>query len=86
VQYILNLTVAQQLLCKFLCDKLSHGECLHDGALTEPSLFDLLCCKGKHRKQFDHYLYDDVRHYRGGGDVGINLETPEEIPQTFKEF
>jgi hypothetical protein len=49
VQHVLNLAVStQQLLCKLLCDKLSHGERLHDDALTESSLFDLLCCKGKH--------------------------------------
>lgn len=55
-------------------------------ALTESSLFDLLCCQRKHRDYFNHDFDDDIAHHRSGWNRRIYLKTPEEILQAFKEF
>jgi hypothetical protein len=52
LEYRLDLAVAQQLLCEFLCGtlSLSLGPYLCDSALTKPPLPDLFGRHGKHRK------------------------------------
>ena len=54
--------------------------------LTEPPLFDLLRSQGKHRKQFDHYFYDDLRHYLSGWNRRVDLQTLEEVPQALEQL
>ena len=58
---------------------------VYDRALTEPALLDLLGRQGKHRKYFEHYLQDDVRHYGSERDHRIDLQTAEEVRQALKE-
>jgi hypothetical protein len=58
---------------------------VYDSALTEPALLNLLGRQGKHRKYFNHYLHDKIRHYRSGPDHRIDLQTSEEVPQALKE-
>ena len=55
-------------------------------APTEPPLFNLFGREGKHRQQFNHYLYDDICHYRSDRDCRIDLETLEEIGQAVKKI
>jgi hypothetical protein len=55
-------------------------------APTEPPLFDLFGREGKHRQQLNHYLDDDICHYRSGGDCRIDLETLEEIAQALEKI
>jgi hypothetical protein len=54
--------------------------------LTEPPLLNLICRQGKHREQFDHYLDDNIGHYRGGRNRRIDLQALEEIPQAFEQI
>jgi len=54
--------------------------------LTEQPLFDLLRSQGKHRKQFDHYFYDDLRHYLSGWNRRVDLQTLEEVPQALEQL
>ena len=49
-------------------------------------MLDLLLRLGKDRKQFDHYLHDDLRHQGTQRDPGINFEAFEEAPDALKEF
>ncbi len=58
---------------------------VYDGGLTEPALLNLLGRQGKHRKYFDHYLHDNIGHYRSGRDHRIDLQTFEKVPQALKE-
>jgi hypothetical protein len=55
-------------------------------ALTEPPLFDLFGREGKHRKQLNHYLDDDICHYRSGWHRRIDFETLEEIAQAIEKI
>ena len=57
----------------------------YDRALTEPAFVNLLGRQGKNRKYFDHYLQDDIRHYRSERDHRKNLQTSEEVRQALKE-
>ena len=54
--------------------------------LTEPPLPDLICREGEHREQFDHYLDDNIGHYRSRRDRRINLQAFEEIPQALEQI
>ena len=54
--------------------------------LTESPLPDLICRQGKHREQFDHYLDDDIGHYRSGRDCRIDLQALEEIAQALEQI
>ena len=54
--------------------------------LTEPPLLDLICCEGEHREQFDHYLDDNIGHYRSRRDRRIDLQALEEIPQALEQI
>ena len=58
---------------------------MYDGVLTEPTLLNLLRGQGKHRKQFNHYFDDDIRHYRSGRDHRVNLQTLQEVPQALEK-
>ena len=58
---------------------------MYNSALTEPALVNLLGRQGKHRKYFNHYLHDNIRHYRSERDHRIDLQTSEEAPQALKE-
>ena len=53
--------------------------------LNRPSL-DLLRCQGKHRKQFNHYFYDDLHHHGSGGSRHIDLQTLKEVAQALEQF
>ena len=55
-------------------------------SLTESTSADLFLRYSKYRNQLDHYLRDNIRHQRVQGDLGINMETFEEVSDTFKEF
>ena len=50
LQNRLYVALPQQFLREFLCSTLSHIQCICDSALTEPTLLDLLCRQGEHRK------------------------------------
>ncbi len=54
--------------------------------LTESSSIDLYLRQGKYRNQLDHYLRDYIRHQRVQRDLGIDMETFEEVADAFKEF
>ena len=54
--------------------------------LTESSSIDLFLRQGKYRNQLDHYLRNNIRHQRVKRDLGINMETLEEVPNALKEF
>jgi len=82
----LYLALPQKFLRELLCDTLSHGQCICESVLTEPPLFDLLRSQGKHRKQFDRYFYDDLRHYRSGRNRRIDLQALEELPQALEKL
>ena len=56
-----------------------------NGGLTEPTLLNLFCRQGEHRKQFNQYFDDDVRHRRSRRDARIDLQTLEEIPQALEK-
>jgi hypothetical protein len=58
---------------------------MYDGVLTEPTLLDLFRGQGKHRKQFNQYFDDDIRHYRSWRDLRIDLQTLQEISQALEE-
>ena len=58
---------------------------MYDGVLTEPTLLNLFRGQGKHRKQFNHYFDDDIRHYRSGRDHRIDLQTLQEVPQALEK-
>jgi hypothetical protein len=49
-------------------------------------MFDLLLRLRKNRKQLNHYLSDNLRHQRAQRDLGVDFETFEEAPDTFKEL
>ena len=57
-----------------------------NSALTEAALFNLPGRQGKHRKQFNHDLDDDIGHHRSRRDSRIDLETLEEISQALEEI
>ena len=82
----LDLAFPQQLLRELLCGTLSHGRCICDNALTEPALLDLLSRQGKNRQQFNHYLDDDIGHYRSRRDRRIDLKALEKVSQALKEI
>ncbi len=82
----LDLPLPQQFFCKFLCGTLSHERCVYESVLTDPPLFDLLRSQGKHRKQFDHYFYDHLRHYLSGWNRRIDLQTLQELPQALEQL
>jgi hypothetical protein len=63
----------------------SHRRCLYHGVLTEPTLLNLFRGQGKHRKQFNHYFDDDIRHYRSRRNRCIDLHTPQKTPQALEE-
>jgi hypothetical protein len=46
--------------------------------LTQSSLFGLFYRKGDRREQFDYDLYDHLIHGRRRGNLGIDIESPEE--------
>ena len=81
----LYLAVSQQLLRKFLCNRLSHRLRIWGNGLTKPPLVYLLRCQGKHRKQFNHYLDNYIGHHRSGRDRRVDFQTLEEIPQAVEE-
>ncbi len=54
--------------------------------LTESSSIDLYLRQSKYRNQLDHYLRDYIRHQRVQRDLGINMETFEEVADAFEEF
>ncbi len=54
--------------------------------LTESSSVDLFLRQGKYRNQLDHYLRDYIRHQWVQGDLGIDMETFEEVASALKEF
>ena len=58
---------------------------VYDSVLTEPTLLDLLCRQGKHRKQFDHYFDNNIRHNRSRRDRRIDLQTLQEVPQALEK-
>jgi hypothetical protein len=55
-------------------------------AHTEPPLSNLFGREGKYREQFNHYLDDDICHYRSGWHCRIDLETLEEIAQALEKI
>ena len=57
-----------------------------EGPLTDSSSADLFLRYGKYRNQLDHDLRHNIRHKRVQGDLGINMETIEEVSEAFKEF
>ena len=59
---------------------------LFKGPLTDSSFANLILRYGKDRNQLDHDLRHNIRHKRGQGDLGINMETIEEVLEAFKEF
>ena len=56
-----------------------------DGVLTESTLLNLFRGQRKHRKQFNNYFDDDIRHYRSRRNRRIDLQTLQEIPQTLEQ-
>ena len=54
--------------------------------LTESSSAYLFLCYGKYRNQLYHYLRDHIRHKRVQGDLGIDMETIEEVSKVFEEL
>jgi hypothetical protein len=86
LQNRLYLALPQQLLSKLLWGTLSDRKCIRVNALTEPTLLDLLCRQGKHRKYFNHYFDNDIRHYRSRWDRRIDLQALQEIPQALEEI
>ena len=52
---------------------------------TEPSLVDLFSGKGEHGQQLDHDFDERLRHGRRRRDLGIDLETPQEILDALKD-
>jgi hypothetical protein len=63
-----------------------HGQGIYDGALTEPTLLDLLCSQRKHRKQFSHYFYNDLRHYGSERNRRIYLQALNESAQALEQL
>ena len=59
---------------------------MHDSVLTEPTPLDLFRGQGKHRKQFNDYLDNNIRHYRSRRDRRIDLQTLQEIPEAPEEI
>jgi hypothetical protein len=59
---------------------------IYDSTLTEPPLFDLFGCQGKHREKLDQYFDNDVDQHRSGRNHRIDLQTLEEIPQALKQL
>lgn len=55
-------------------------------SLTETPLLDILRRQGQNGEYFNHYLYSHIGHRRGGGELSINMEPLEEIPDTFEEI
>ena len=49
-------------------------------------MLDLLLRLAEDGKQLDHNLCDYLRHQSAQRDLGIDFETFEEAPNTFKEF
>jgi hypothetical protein len=81
----LYLALPKQLFGEFLYGTLSHGQYKCDSALTEPPLFNLFRSQGKHRKKFEHYFDDHLRHYRSWWNRRIYLQTFEEVPQVLEQ-
>jgi hypothetical protein len=86
MEYTLYLAFPQELLRELLCEIVSHGQYICDGALTEPPFFNLFRRQGKHREQFHHNLDVDIRHYWAGRECHIYIKTIEETLQAFKKF
>ena len=53
---------------------------------TESPSAYLFLCYCKYRNQLHHYLRDNIRHKWVQGDLGINMETIEEVSKVFEEF
>ena len=54
--------------------------------LTESSSADLFLRDGKYQNQLDHDFRDNIRHKRVQRDLGIDMETFEEVSEAFEEF
>ena len=54
--------------------------------LTESSSADLFLRDGKYQNQLDHDFRDNIRHQRVQRDLGIDMETFEEVSEAFEEF
>jgi hypothetical protein len=81
----LDLTIPQQLLRELLCNRFRGGR--HDYRtilLTESSSANLFLRYGEYRNQLYHYLRDDIRHQRAQRDLGVYMETIEEVAKVFK--
>jgi hypothetical protein len=82
----LYLALPQQFLCELLCGTSNHEQYIRDSALTEPPLFDLFGCQGKHRKKLDHYFDHDLDQHRRGRNHRIDLQTLQKIPQALEQL
>jgi len=49
-------------------------------------VLDLFRSQGEHFEQFDHDFDDYICHKRVRRNVGVNLETLDEIAQVFEEI
>lgn len=58
----------------------------YDDSLTETALLDILRRKGQNGEYFNHYLHSHIRHCGSRWDLRIDMETLEEIPDTFEEI
>src|SRR6266478_4609186 len=45
--------------------------------LTQSALLHPFCCNPKNRENLDHYLNDDIYHFRGRLHFGVNLQSSE---------
>ena len=72
--------------CSTTCSVVVAGYTIIEGPLTESSSADQIFRYGKYRNQLDHYLRDNIRHKRVQGDLGIDMETVEQVSEAFKEF
>jgi hypothetical protein len=53
---------------------------------TESSPADLFLRNGEYRNQLDHDFRDNIRHQWVQRDLGIDMETFEEVAKVFEEF
>ena len=86
LKHSLDLALSEQFLCELFYGKLRDEQLIHDNGLTKPSLSDLFCRQGKHRKYLDDYFDNDVCHYWGGRNVGVDVEAFEKTAQALEEI
>lgn len=56
-----------------------------EDGLTKPSLFHVLCCEGKRRKQFDHDPHYNHSHRLRQRDLGIDIKASEKVFGRFEK-